>query len=387
MKKTIKTYKYCAYIIVVSLFSACSAPDTQTADSEEIAARIWADEQIQEAGIGIGYILDTSWYNSLKANGSIELPPNSQASLQVPMQGYVRTVLGLEGQRVSKGQVLVELENPNYIEVQQNYLKAKAELLQKELDYERQSELLKEKATTAKQAELAKAAFQIAAAEVKALEEKLAYMGFDAQEVLNGHIRSIVKLRSPFNGIVHHVAVHKGEFVETQSRIMQVIDPSHMHAELQVFQSDFPLLKVGQTFSFKVPAFGADSEPFSGKIELLGRAVEEDSKTIRVHGHFKEDDRLIPGLFIEAEIASGLVKGWALPSSAVVWQKGGAYVFAAQKTDQGYIFERKAIEVGAHNDAWSEVLNPSEQMKKQQWVLTGADQLQAQIDLAEGDEE
>jgi cobalt-zinc-cadmium efflux system membrane fusion protein len=303
------------------------------------------------------------------------------------MQGYVRSVFGLEGQRVSKGQVLVELENPDYIEVQQSYLKAKAELLQKELDYDRQSDLLKEKATTAKQAELAKAAYQIAAAEVKALEEKLAYMGFDAQQVLAGKIQSIVKLRSPFNGIVHHVAVHKGEFVETQSRIMQVIDPSHMHAELQVFQSDFPLLKVGQTFSFNVPAFGAESEPFSGKIELLGRAVEEDSKTIRVHGHFKEDDRLIPGLFIEAEIASGLVKGLALPSSAVVWQKGVAYAFAAVKSEQGFSFERKAITVGAHNDQWTELQNPSEEIIQQQWVLKGADQLQAQIDLAEGGEE
>ncbi len=387
MKNTIKTYKNYIYLLMVSMITACSAPDSQNADVAESSLRIWTPKQVQEAGIEVGSIIDTNWFNTLKANGTIELPPNSQASLQVPMQGYVRSVYGLEGQRVSKGQVLVELENPDYIEMQQNYLKAQAELLQKELDYQRQSDLLKEKATTPKQAELAKASYQIAAAQAKALEEKLAYMGFDAQSVRDGQIGSVVKIRSPFNGIVHHVAVHKGEFVQANSSIMQVIDPSHMHAELQVFQSDFPALKVGQEFTFTVPAFGAESTPFAGKIELLGRAVEEDSKTIRVHGHFKEDERLIPGLFIEAAISTGLSLGKALPSTAVVWQKGVAYGFVVQKSEQGYTFERRALTIGAHNENWSEIINPDADLLQYQWVLKGADQLQAQIDLAEGDEE
>jgi hypothetical protein len=76
-----------------------------------------------------------------------------------------------------------------------------------------------------------------------------------------------------------------------------------------------------------------------------------------------------------------------LPSTAVVWQKGVAYGFVVQKSEQGYTFERRALTIGAHNENWSEIINADADLLQYQWVLKGADQLQAQLDLFEGDEE
>jgi len=62
---------------------------------------------------------------SIKVNGTIALPPKGRHSVSVPYGGFVKQLNVLPGSTIKKGEALLQIENPDFITMQQNYLKAK----------------------------------------------------------------------------------------------------------------------------------------------------------------------------------------------------------------------------------------------------------------------
>lgn len=97
------------------------------------------------------------------------------------------------------------------------------------------------------------------------------------------------------------VSAHSGEKVPSGQEIMQVINREHMHLELQLFQKDIPKVKEGQKVFFTIPAFEG-SPVFEGEVNLVGKNLDLDYKTIRVHVHFDENEILIPRCMLKQKL-------------------------------------------------------------------------------------
>lgn len=84
------------------------------------------------------------------ATGTIDVPPENKAVISSYAAGYVKQTPLLIGDKVKKGQFLVSLENPDYVQMQQDYLVAMEQMKYLKSEYDRQKTLIEEKITSEK---------------------------------------------------------------------------------------------------------------------------------------------------------------------------------------------------------------------------------------------
>lgn len=356
-------------------------PEAQHLEEEHISL---TESQAEDAGFTYGTFDQKEIKIPIEANGTIELPPNNMASISSFLDGFVVKINFLEGNVVKKGQVLVELKDPAYVKLQQEYLSVygRFNYLKQELD--RQQILNDADVGAKKNLQQAQSEYSAKKAELAALKEQLTYVGISADAIENGKIQNRVYLRAPFGGTVTSVSAHSGEKVMSGQEIMQVINREHMHLELQVFQKDIPKVRKGQKVKFTIPAF-EDSPLFEAEVSLVGKNLDMDSKTIRVHAHFQEDELLIPGLYTEAKIMQDIKKTRVLPTSAIISDKGNSYFFIKTGTNGNEInFEKVAFEPGIKSDEYVQVKGYGEVRDTTAIVLKGAYTLKAVMNKSEG---
>lgn len=376
------------FAVVLLVFTSCGGNQdnnehTEDAHAEEDYIELTI-EQVNMAGINTGTFTYRSLGENVEANGTIELPPNNLASINVPMEGFVEDIRFLEGARVKKGQTLVVLKHPAYIQLQQDYLQAISRFTFLEQELTRQKMLTEAKVSAVKTYQKTQSEYNATRAEVNALKEKLRFLGISSDKVLQGNIQSMVYLQAPFAGIVTKLNAHKGKLVTPQDVIMEVINREHMHVELQVFQRDIPKVKERQNILFTVPAF-ENGGHYTGEVSLVGKSLDMDTKTIRVHGHFKEEDILIPGLYVEAQIVTESSDRRALPEEAVIRDHGKYYYFTRSGHEgQSLVFHKVEIKPGITDHGFTEVVSFANNYDTTKIVTEGAYYLKSEMNKGEG---
>ena len=117
-------------------------------------------DQIQLAGIETGKISLRTMSGILKVNGTVTATPQNTAAVSMPLGGFIKSTRLMPGSRVTKGQTLAVIENPEFIDLQQDYLEAKTKLEYTEADYRRQKELYKNEVSSAKNMQQATADYR-----------------------------------------------------------------------------------------------------------------------------------------------------------------------------------------------------------------------------------
>lgn len=92
----------------------------------------------------------TALPNHSSFNGIMVVPPQRQATVTLTMGGTVHATTLLPGDYVKKGSVIVSLENPDFITLQQTYLDAHAQTEYLEAEYKRQQRLSRARSGLAK---------------------------------------------------------------------------------------------------------------------------------------------------------------------------------------------------------------------------------------------
>lgn len=394
--KQLKTIQYYLLIIAVAaLLASCggseSPTDNKTAEGEKQEAAQHEEEsnvveltdaQFKVAAISFGAIEMKQISGTFKANGVLDVPPQQQVSISVPMGGFLKSTGLLQGKRVKKGELIAVIENPDYVQMQQDYLEAKSQLEYAKADYERQQELAKENINAQKTVQQAKANFQTLQAKVAGLKEKIKVSGLNLPAVDNGRIQSSINIYSPIHGFVTEVNVNVGKFVNPTDILFEIVDTEHLHAELTVFEKDIPRLQLGQKVRFTL---ANETTERTAKVYLIGREISND-RTVRIHCHIdKEDIHLLPGMYLKAVVETGQTQVPALPDEAIVDFEGKKYIFipsqekhageAAAKNEAqieaAHHFNMVAIETGNSDMGYTEVAVP-DSVNKSSIVIKGA---------------
>ena len=292
----------------------------------------------------------------LKVNGVVDVPPDQLVSISAPMGGIVERTSLLQGMLVRKGQVLAVIRNPEFIQLQQDYLETQSQLRYAKTDLDRQRELVREEVAPAKNAQQAQARYSALAAQVAGQVARLRLAGLP---VGSQPFVSTATLRAPKAAFVKAVNVTVGQSVTPTDALFELVDPDHLHVELTAFEKDAGQLKPGQRIRFTVP--NDSSMERGAKVYLIGRTVDAAQRTVRVHGHLDQenDPALKPGMFVRAVIETTTRRVPALPDKAVVDYEGKQYVFRQESAAAGKQNYRM-IEVrrGEHADGYSEVFIP-----------------------------
>ncbi len=97
--------------------------------------------QVKTIGVELGTIEQKQLTASLKTNGVLKVPNQNKASINSVYSGVVKTLLIQPGNTVTKGQVVATIANPEFIQVQDEYLNINSKIVQAEQEYNRQKEL------------------------------------------------------------------------------------------------------------------------------------------------------------------------------------------------------------------------------------------------------
>jgi len=126
-----------------------------------------------------------------------------------------------------------------------------------------------------------------------------------------------VPLYSPISGVVTDIFVREGQYVNVGEALYSIADLSRIWVELEVFESDFPLIKVGQNVLIRSRSYPA--ETFNGKIKLVYPFLDPKTRTVRVRVELPNPGlKLKPEMFVQATIKVPLADSLVVPVGAVM---------------------------------------------------------------------
>ncbi len=356
--------------IAAFIFVSCgqNQSETPTESAEAVATDIitLTPDQYKAANIGVGKVERKAIGTMLHVNGMLDVPPQNLVTISAPMGGFVKSTKLLQGMKVKKGEQLVTLENQEYIQLQQDYLDNKSKLEYLESEYHRQLELAKENVNAQKTVQQAKSQYQSAQAIVKGLEAKLGMLNISPASFTQDNIRSTINLYAPLSGFVTVVNVNIGQFVNATDVIFKIVNLEHLHAELQVFERDIHTLSIGQKVIFNL---ANENNIRTASVYLIGKEISPE-RTVRVHCHLdKEDENLLPGMYITASIESETAESDVLPTDALVSFEGDDFIFVQETNNK---FKMTKVKIGKSTAEYVAVEFPEGYDKKLPVVTRGA---------------
>lgn len=310
------------------------------------------DVQMSNAHIETGNIEQKEISTILKVNGRIDVPPQNMVSVSVLLGGYLKSTKLLPGMHINKNEVIAVVEDNQYIQLQQDYLTAKAQLSLNESEYNRQKDLNASKASSDKVFQQAQSSFETQRILMKSLEEKLKLIRINPNNLSVNNISKSINVYSPIDGFVTKVNVNIGKYVTPGDVLFELVNPSDIHLNLKVFEKDLDKIFIGQpvvSYTNNNP-----DKKYPGDIILISKDVSPDGIT-EVHCHFDNYDKnLFPGMYMNAEIEVKNKKRDVLPDGAVVRFEGKEYIF--ENTGKN-TFTMVEIQIGKSENGFTEIIS------------------------------
>lgn len=346
--------KYLTLYIVAIFLVSCSEKPEETHDHTHEHDTHQDDHHDHTESldpVSWGMVEDLSVKKFLYSNGQIDVPPQNRADLTTPFGGFVKEVTFYEGDAVKKGQLLIVLEDPKYIQIQEDYLSALNQYQFLKQDLDRKKTLLKGNAASEKEYQKTLTDERVWGVKVNAFKATLKMANISPERVEKNGIQETIKVLAPISGNIGHTQVNLGKYVEPGTSLAEIINDEHLHIELEVFAKDLGAIFKEQPIEYRL---SGDDHWYDAKITQISRHVNDAKRTIKVHAHLSDSVPKIvrPGMLVEARITKNTKPTKVLPLDALVSEAGKYYVFT--KSDHG--IEKVEIAIGEIGDINFEVL-------------------------------
>ena len=142
-------------------------------------------------------------------------------------------------------------------------------------------------------------------------------------------MRTTLVVRAPISGTVSNVYATVGSYIDPSKPVMDMVDNSSLHLDLQVFERDLPKVRIGQTVHFTITNNPVDE--YDATVYSIGSSFSGQSKTVAVHCRVKGNKQgLIDGMNVTGIVSLTRATTPAVPTTAVVEDSGRDYVFVVK---------------------------------------------------------
>lgn len=230
---------------------------------------------VEAAPVELGTVVrNVQAVGTLRANESVVLRPE--------IAGRVTGIRFDEGQRVARGEVLVELDDSVYAaEVDER----SADRRLSELAFDRANKLVQRRAASVEDRDIALAKLQADEAAVQSARARLAK----------------TRIRAPFDGYIGLRQVSVGDFVEAGQDLVRLVELDPLKVDFRIGEVFLPDIQQGQTISIDVDAF--PDQRFRGEVYAIEPQVDINGRAIVVRARLANpDQRLRPGLFARVNL-------------------------------------------------------------------------------------
>ena len=303
----------------------------QSEDHEEGGVHLTPAQQ-EMAGVVVEALQPRDIVNELRAPGEIQLNAYATTRVAPRIAAQVIERQARLGDNIEKGQVLVTLSS---VEMAQ----AQGDLLVAEREWRRVSKLGRDVVSEQRYTE-ARIKREQARALVRAYgmteDEIKQLVASGKAELADGRFQ----LLSTQNGTVIRDDFIVGELVEPGRVLFEISDESVLWVEARLTPDEAARIQVNARATVVV-----DSRQIEGRVTQVHHALDENTRTLGVRIEVPNpDDRLHPGLFVEARIEGGSSERMlAVPNDAVMRNPDGDWqVFVEHEPGE---FEPREVEV------------------------------------------
>ncbi|MEF9900884.1 MAG: efflux RND transporter periplasmic adaptor subunit [Pseudomonas sp.] len=285
---------------------------------------------------------ERAWQNRLPAVGSLTALQGVDLSLETA--GTVKKLQFESGQKVSKGQPLLELDS----DVETALLgTAQADLGLAQVDFNRGSQLVGSQAISRGEFDRLSAQYKRNKAVVDQLKAALAKKSISA----------------PFSGTIGIRQVDIGAYLASGTVIATLQDLSSLYVDFFVAEQAIPKLSIGQQVLVSVAAY--PQQTFPGTISAINPKVEDSTRNVQVRATLANPEgKLLPGMFSSLQVLlPNPQPRVVVPESAVTYTLYGnsVYVAVAKKNEEGQVqknaegqpelvAQRRFVETGERRD-------------------------------------
>jgi cobalt-zinc-cadmium efflux system membrane fusion protein len=343
----------------------------ETGDADPNLIRV-ADLQLQ--GIKLEDVGTQAFRAEKIATGKIGLNEDVSTPVFSPYTGRIVRLIARPGDVVRKGATLFEIDTPDLVQAEQDVIAANIALSRANTALslatkaeERQHRLYLNKAVALKDWEQAEADLKNAERDVhsaqsvlSASRSRLRAFGKSDEEIAkvesDRQIDRIARVNSPLGGTIIARKVGPGQFVKPDNPdpLFSIADLSTVWLLADVYESDVPLIRIGQPVKVQVAAYPKES--FSARVAYVGVAVDPATHRVAVRSVVENHEhKLKPDMFASFRLLTDSeVQALAVPVTAIVHDGGKTSVWIRQNGNQ---FGRREVDVGLEQAGYVQIIS------------------------------
>jgi membrane fusion protein (multidrug efflux system) len=361
---TIKMKKL-VYIPILALLAACSSkPKDKAAELAELKkqqveinakitelqAQVGTKDSVKSAEVAQFEVKAEVFTNYVQIQGKIDAQDNVMAYPQSP--GVITAIFAKPGQHVSRGQVLVQLDN-NVLK--QNILQAESQATLAKTLFQRQKNLWDQKIGTEVQYLQAQTQMQTAQKQVDALRQQA----------------DLYRITSPISGTIDQMDLKLGQVAQPGVTGIRIVNADVLKVKADVPESYSGVVKQGNRVNVLIPDA---SDSLTTTLTFAAKVIDPTSRSFAIEVKLPQRSSLRPNMTAILKIAS-YVNNSAIvvPVKAVQKSENGDFVFV----NNNGVAKKVNVKIGATYNGKTEILSG----------LTSGDKLitEGATDIEDGD--
>lgn len=246
--------------------------------------------------------------NTISLSGSLEA--NEEVAIHPEVSGIAEKILFTEGARVTKGQVLVKV---NDSELRAQLLQAITKENLASENERRAKLLLKKEAISQEEYDIASADYRTAKAKKQLIQVQIGK----------------TSIKAPFSGTIGLRTISPGTYVTPATAIANLVNTNPLKITFSLPEKYATEITKNGTLQFTV---ANESKTYTAKIYAIEPAIEATTRTLRVRAYADNaNGTLIPGTFANVQLPlKNIPDAILIPSEVVIPVKDGKKVYIAQ---------------------------------------------------------
>lgn len=302
---------------------------------ESLKIRVASPKSMEEVGVRVANPETTTAGDTVTAYATVDYNQNQVAKITPLVEGIVREINVVPGEKVTQGQILGTIHSPDFAEMKSRFLAAAAAKKLADLQVARERKLAAKSISAASELETAEAAAEVAEVDLAAARQRLLNLSLDDSEIdllaSDGRPTSLLTIRAPFAGTIVDRDVSVGERIESGEPIFVLADLSSMWLELSIPARD----AAGLAADMDVSATFSDlpDTVVSAKLVWIASAIDEKTRRIQARALVTAPPAsLRKGLYGEARISlRETAPALAVPTGAIQTIDGVPFVFVRKE--------------------------------------------------------
>ncbi len=255
--------------------------------------------------------------------------------LKAQQSGVITAMLFHNGENVSRGQLLVQINNASQ---EAAYNNANAALFQAQSMYRRYTEL-----SHTDPAVLSKIAIEQVYASFQQAKANVA----EVAETLNE-----TEVRAPFSGTVGSSTLSVGSYLNVSDDVVAIVNLKDLEVVYQVPENNYAHAAIGQNVELMTDAY--PDKTFHAVVDYVAPMVDTDSRSFTVRARVLDGVGLSPGMLMHVHhtlLPQHTVL--AVPTVSLVADMTG---FGVYEVKNGLVVE-KYVTIGAQNGDFTEIIS------------------------------